>query len=237
MIRLNKYIANCGICSRRKADEYIAQGLVKVNGRVVKELGTKISEEEDIITFKGKTLRKERKKVYVLMNKPKNTITTMRDEKNRKTVMDIIGDRITERIYPVGRLDKDTVGLLLLTNDGNLTKKLSHPSHNVKKIYHVVLNKPILQKHMDTIAKGIELEDGIALVDKVRYIDDAPKTEVAIEIHMGKNRIVRRIFEHFDYTVIRLDRIYYGGLTKKDLPRGRYRHLTKQEVIMLKHFA
>lgn len=235
-IRLNKYVAHCGICSRRKADEHIKQGLVKVNGKVIDQPGHRISPKDEV-QFRGEVIKPEVRRIYVLMNKPKGTITTSNDEKGRKTVMDLIGTDVTERIYPVGRLDRETTGLLVLTNDGDLAKKLSHPSYNVKKIYHVVLDKPVVKKDLQKIREGLTLEDGLAIVDGVDYVKNKGKEEVGIEIHIGKNRIVRRIFEHLGYEVIKLDRMYYGGLTKKDLPRGRYKFLDEKEIIMLKHFV
>ena len=235
-IRLNKFVAHCGICSRRKADEYIKQGLVKVNGEVKNEPGTRISPTAEV-RYKEEIIKPEVRRIYVLLNKPKNTITTSNDEKGRKTVMDLIGTDVSERIFPVGRLDRETTGLLLLTNDGDLAKKLSHPSYNVKKIYHVVLDKPVIKNDLHKIREGLNLEDGVAEVDGVDYIRNKGKNEVGIEIHIGKNRIVRRIFEHLGYEVVKLDRMYYGGLTKKDLPRGRYKFLDEKEIIMLKHFV
>ncbi len=235
-MRLNKYVAHCGICSRRKADEFIKKGLVKVNEETVLEPGFKV-QPEDVVLFKGKKIKPEEKKVYILLNKPKNTITTLSDERDRKTVMDIIGKKVKERIYPVGRLDRMTVGLLLLTNDGELAKKLSHPSYNIKKIYHVICDKPVDEEDVEKISQGLVLEDGPVPVDAVSYIQDAGKNEIGIEIHIGRNRIVRRIFEHLGYQVVKLDRVYYAGLTKKDLPRGRFRFLTEREIIMLKHFT
>jgi len=235
-IRLNKYVAHCGICSRRKAGEYIFEGLVKVNGAVKKEPGYRISPMDEV-RFRDKVIRPESRKIYVLLNKPKNAVTTAKDEKGRRTVFDLIGSDVPERIFSVGRLDMATTGLLLLTNDGDLSKKLTHPKYKVKKIYHVILDKPVTKNDLELIAKGLELEDGIALVDGVSHVKDKDKNEVGIELHIGKNRIVRRIFEHLGYEVVKLDRMYFGGLTKKDLPRSRYRFLSEQEVIMLKHFT
>ncbi|MDX1665930.1 MAG: pseudouridine synthase [Saprospiraceae bacterium] len=235
-MRLNKYVAHSGICSRRQAAEYVKEGLVSVNGEVVREPGYQV-EKGDEIRYKGKLIKPEENFVYLLMNKPKNVITTVSDDRGRKTVMNLLKGKIEERIFPVGRLDRDTTGLLLLTNDGDLAKKLTHPSHNVKKVYHVVLDKPVTEQDLTKIYQGLELEDGKALVDGVAHVQGKPKNEVGIEIHIGRNRIVRRIFEHLGYQVVRLDRVYMGGLTKKDLPRGRWRHLTQQEVIMLKHFT
>ncbi len=234
-MRLNKYVAHCGICSRRQAVDLIKKGEVTVNGEE-KEPFYQV-QTGDEVRHKGKVIHPEERQVYILMNKPKNYITTTSDEKGRRTVMDLLEDKIEERIFPIGRLDRTTTGLLLFTNDGDLAKKLSHPSHKVKKFYHVVLDKPVAKSDLERIQSGLELEDGIAQVDGIDYVKDASKKEVGIEIHIGKNRIVRRIFEHLGYEVKRLDRVYYAGLTKKDLPRGRWRHLTEQEVIMLKHFT
>jgi 23S rRNA pseudouridine2605 synthase len=233
-MRLNKYIAHCGVCARRQAAEFVKQGLVSVNDQVEINPGYLV-QPADVVKFKGKPIKPEEKKVYLLMNKPKGVITTASDEKGRKTVLDIIGQKVPERIFPVGRLDRMTTGLLLLTNDGNLAKKLSHPSHKVTKFYHAVLNKPLSRPDLEAIQKGLKLDDGIAQVDGIDYAGDK-KNEVGIELHIGKNRIIRRIFEHLGYEVERLDRTYYAGLTKKDLGRGHFRHLTEQEVIMLKHF-
>ncbi len=235
-IRLNKYVAHCGICSRRKADEYIKQGLVKVNGKLANEPGTRIKPTDEV-QYKGTIIKPEVRRIYVLMNKPKGTITTSSDDKGRKTVMDLIGTDVKERIFPVGRLDRETTGLLVLTNDGDLAKKLSHPSYNVKKIYHVILDKPVIKNDLQKIREGLNLEDGKAMVDGIDYARNKGKNEVGIEIHIGKNRIVRRIFEYLGYEVVKLDRMYYGGLTKKDLPRGRYKFLDEKEIIMLKHFV
>ena len=235
-VRLNKYLASCGIASRRACDDLIAQGYVKVDGKVVREPGFRLT-KNSVVTYKGKPVTPEERKVYLLLNKPKNYVTTVSDERGRKTVMDLIPARIQERIYPVGRLDRTTMGLLLLTNDGDLAKKLSHPSYKVKKIYSVHLNKGISEDELEQVRTGLKLEDGIAKVNWVNYVAERDHSVVNIEIHIGKNRIVRRIFEYLGYEVIKLDRIYYAGLTKKDLPRGRWRHLTKQEIIMLKHFG
>lgn len=235
-MRLNKYIALCGLASRRGAADIINEGVIYVNGVVVKEIGYRV-QPADVITYKGKKLEPIVKKIYILLNKPKDTITTVSDEKGRKTVMDIVGRTIKERIYPVGRLDRDTTGLLVLTNDGELAQKLSHPSYKVKKLYHAVLNKALTKNDLERIREGVMLEDGKAEVDAVNNVEGAGKDEVMVEIHIGKNRIVRRIFEHLGYEVVKLDRVLYGGLTKKDLPRGTYRSLTQQELIMLKHFA
>ena len=235
-MRLNKYIAHCGICSRRAASEHIKKGLVTVNGKTIVEMGHKVM-PNDLVTFKNEVVKPEENMVYVLMNKPKDAVTTLSDEKGRRTVIDILGDKIKERIYPVGRLDRATTGLLLLTNDGDLAKKLSHPSHKVSKVYHVTLNQPVLAEHLEQIRKGLILEDGLVEVDGVEWAKGKDKREVGIELHVGKNRIVRRIFEHFGYRVVKLDRVYYAGLTKKSLTRGFFRHLNEKEVIMLKHFS
>ncbi|MCF8360081.1 MAG: rRNA pseudouridine synthase [Prolixibacteraceae bacterium] len=231
-IRLNRFMSNAGVCSRREADQFIQSGCVTVNGKTVSELGTKVSLSDDV-RFNGEQLNPE-SKVYLLLNKPKGFVTTTSDPQERKTVMQLVERACRERIYPVGRLDKDTTGLLLFTNDGEMAKKLTHPGHNVKKIYHVVLDKPLTKNHLLEIAGGIELEDGTAGVDAVSYIDNTDKSEIGIEIHSGKNRIVRRIFEHFGYSVKKLDRVYFAGLTKKNIPRGKWRFLTKTEINQLK---
>lgn len=233
-MRLNKYIAHCGVCSRRQAADLVKRGKIKVNDAVQMEPWYQI-QTGDEVSYKGKVLKPEAHHVYVLMNKSKNVITTSSDERDRRTVLDVIGDKVQERIFPVGRLDRATVGLLLLTNDGDLAQKLSHPSYEIQKIYQVVLDKDVPQEHIDAIRAGIELEDGPVPVDSVHYVK-GKTNEISIEIHIGRNRIVRRIFEHFGYQVVKLDRVYYAGLTKKDLPRGHFRHLTEREVIMLKHF-
>ena len=233
-MRLNKYIAHAGVCSRRKAAELVRQGRVKVNGEVVREPFYEVK-KRDRVEYKDKLLKPEERKVYILLNKPRGLITTLKDEKGRKTVMDILQGKVKERIYPVGRLDRDTSGLLLLTNDGELAQKLSHPRHKVKKAYHVVLDKPLSKNDLIKIAEGLKLEDGVAEVDEIGYVKDKGKNELGIVLHSGKNRIIRRIFETLGYEVKRLDRTYYANLTKKDLPRGRFRHLTPKEVVMLKH--
>lgn len=235
-IRLNKYVAQCGIASRRAADELIQNGKIWVNGKEVREPGTRIT-SKDRVTYQGKLLKPEQNLVYLLMNKPKDTITTSNDEKGRKTVLDIVQPKIQERVYPVGRLDRMTTGLLILTNDGDLAKNLSHPSSEVRKVYSVVLNKALGQVDLEKIAKGVELEDGKAFIDGISYIEGAPKNEIGITLHSGKNRIVRRIFESLGYDVVKLDRVSFAGLTKRDLPRGHFRHLTDKEVTLLKHFG
>ncbi len=231
LIRLNKYIANSGVCSRRDADIYIAAGNVKVNDKTITEMGFKVS-RGDVVKFDGRLLNPE-KKEYILLNKPKNFITTTNDEKGRRTVMELISNASKARLLPVGRLDRNTTGLLLFTNDGDLAKKLTHPKHGVRKIYHVELNKNLKADDLRQIQAGLTLEDGPIHVDEVSYIANSPKKEVGIEIHSGRNRIVRRIFEHLGYDVIKLDRVIFAGLSKKDLPRGHWRHLNDQEVINL----
>lgn len=230
---MNRYIANAGICSRREADTFIAAGNVTVNGKTITEMGFKVKRSDDV-RFDGKRLNLE-KKEYILLNKPKNFITTTSDEKGRRTVMELISSASNNRLLPVGRLDRNTTGLLLFTNDGDLTKKLTHPKHNVRKIYHVHLDNNLSLADLHKIEAGLELEDGPITVDSVSYIQGAPKREVGVEIHSGRNRIVRRIFEHLGYNVTKLDRVIFAGLTKKDLPRGHWRHLTEQEVINLKN--
>ena len=230
-IRLNKFMANAGICSRREADEFIQAGEVLVNGVAVTELGTKIT-RNDTVTFRGKVVTLARK-IYVLLNKPKDCVTTSDDPQGRLTVMDIVRNACTERIYPVGRLDRNTTGVLLLTNDGDLASKLTHPKFIKKKIYHVWLDRDVSEEDMQRIADGIELEDGPIQPDAVSYANETDMNQVGIEIHSGRNRIVRRIFEALGYRVVKLDRVYFAGLTKKNLQRGRWRYLTQQEVNML----
>ncbi len=231
-IRLNKFLANAGICSRREADEYIQAGVVTVNGEVVKELGTKIKRGDEV-KFHDQPVSIERK-IYVLLNKPKDCVTTTDDPQARKTVMDIVKGACPERIYPVGRLDRNTTGVLLLTNDGELASKLTHPKYEKKKIYRVKLDKDLTQDDMNKIATGIELEDGEVHADEIAYADETKKNDIGIEIHSGKNRIVRRIFEHLGYKVTKLDRVFFAGLTKKGLKRGDWRFLTQQEVNFLR---
>jgi 23S rRNA pseudouridine2605 synthase len=232
-VRLNRYIANSGVCSRREADNLIRMGVITVNGKVITELGYKVN-PGDKVRYEGKLLTAE-KPVYILMNKPKGYLTTTRDPRERDTVMALIGNAVRERIYPVGRLDRNTTGLLLLTNDGELAEKLSHPSHNVKKIYKVELDRPITAADFDKLVKGVQLEEGRAVPDDAAIVSDDGKT-IGIELHIGWNRVVRRIFEALGYEVRKLDRTMYAGLDKRDLPRGRWRYLTKQEVIRLKHY-
>jgi 23S rRNA pseudouridine2605 synthase len=231
-IRLNKYLANAGVCSRREADEYIQAGVVSVNGEVVTELGTKIKRGDEV-KFHDQTISIERK-IYVLLNKPKDTVTTADDPQARRTVLDLVKGACEERIYPVGRLDRNTTGVLLLTNDGDLASKLTHPSYLKKKIYHVHLDKNLTQADMEKIAAGLELEDGEIQVDAISYTDEAKKSDVGVEIHSGKNRIVRRIFESLGYKVVKLDRVYFAGLTKKGLRRGDWRFLNEHEVNYLR---
>ena len=231
-IRLNKYIANSGICSRREADELITQGLVEVNGKVITELGYQV-QKTDRVVFDGQGITPE-KPVYVLLNKPKGYISTTKDEKMRKTVMDLVANASPYRLFPVGRLDRSTTGVILLTNDGHMTKKLTHPSFNMKKIYHVTLDRKISKEDMQAIADGIRLEEGVAEVDAISYIDGKPKNEVGIEIHIGWNRVVRRIFQKMGYEVEALDRVMFAGLTKKNVKRGYWRILTDLEVNNLK---
>jgi 23S rRNA pseudouridine2605 synthase len=231
-IRLNKFMASAGICSRREADEFIQQGLVKVNGVAVTELGTKIT-HSDVVEYDDKVVALE-KKCYIMLNKPKDCVTTSDDPNGRLTVMDLVKGACKERIYPVGRLDRNTTGVLLLTNDGDLASKLTHPQYVKKKIYHVWTDKDISEEDMQHIADGIELEDGEIHADAISYATDTDRNQAGIEIHSGRNRIVRRIFESLGYHVTKLDRVYFAGLTKKNLPRGRWRYLTQEEVNYLK---
>lgn len=230
---MNRFIANAGICSRREADLLIEAGEIKVNGEVVKEMGFKV-QLTDNVQYGKKILNRE-KLVYVLLNKPKDFLTTTDDPEGRKTVMDLVANASTERIFPVGRLDRNTTGLLLFTNDGELAQKLTHPSNGIKKIYQVELDKPITKADFQKVSEGLELEDGKVEVDDLALLGESNKF-LGIEIHVGRNRIVRRIFEHLGYEVITLDRVQYAGLIKKDLPRGNWRYLTEKEVIRLKYF-
>lgn len=231
-IRLNKFLANAGICSRREADESITAGVVSVNGEIVTELGTKVKRSDEV-KFHDQPVSIERK-VYVLLNKPKDCVTTSDDPQERKTVMDFVKGACKERIYPVGRLDRNTTGVLLLTNDGDLASKLTHPKFLKKKIYHVYCDKNVTKADLDQIVQGITLDDGEIHADAISYASDTDKSQVGIEIHSGKNRIVRRIFESLGYRVVKLDRVYFAGLTKKGLRRGDWRYLTEQEVAMLR---
>ena len=230
-VRLNRFISQSGVCSRREADEFILAGVVTVNGQVVTELGTKILPTDEV-RFNDERLQGE-KHVYIVLNKPKGYVTSLEDPHADKTVMDLLRDACTERVYPVGRLDKNSLGLLLITNDGDVTRQLTHPSYRKKKIYQVTLDKPLTRADMDTLTEGITLEDGDIFADEVAYASEDKKT-VGVEIHSGRNRIVRRMFEHLGYSVQKLDRVYYAGLTKKNLKRGDWRFLTKDEVMRLK---
>jgi 23S rRNA pseudouridine2605 synthase len=231
-IRLNKYIAQSGVCSRREADKLIAEGRIQVNRKVITEMGYQVN-PGDTVYYNNKPLSRERL-VYVLLNKPKDFITTTSDPHERKTVMKLVDNACDERIYPVGRLDRNTTGLLLLTNDGELSKKLTHPSHEVAKVYQVELDMPIREEDVQRIEAGVKLEDGMIKVDGIAVLDSSARN-LGLEIHSGRNRIVRRIFESLGYDVIRLDRVMFAGLTKKDLPRGKWRLLSEKEIIRLKH--
>ena len=233
-VRLNKYIAHSGLCSRRTADEWIAAGKILVNDEVVREMGFRV-QRSDEVKYEGNVVLPVRK-IYVLVNKPKDMITTTDDPEGRKTVMDLVAGATEERLYPVGRLDRNTTGLLLLTNDGELAQKMSHPSYEVNKIYHVTLDKPFSKNDLRTLLDGIELEDGAANIDDAYYLDDIDKSQLAVRLHIGRNRIVRRLFEHLGYQVEKLDRVQYASLTKKDLLRGKWRFLSDKEVIFLKYF-
>lgn len=233
-MRLNKFLSNAGICSRREADKLIQQGIITINGQTVTELGCRVRPGDEV-RYNGQVIGRE-EYVYVMLNKPKDYITTMNDPEGRKTVMDIMGTATKERIFPVGRLDRNTTGILLFTNDGDLAQVLTHPKFGVKKVYIAVLDKPLTQTDMDALLSGITLEDGEIAVDNIAYIQ-GDKTRVGIEIHSGRNRIIHRMFEHLGYVVDQLDRVYYAGLTKKELPRGRYRFLNEQEVMDLKKTA
>ncbi|MBC6408877.1 MAG: rRNA pseudouridine synthase [Ekhidna sp.] len=230
-IRLNRFIANAGVCSRREADTLISEGKIKVNGEVVREMGCKVKKEDKIV-YQGKQLKSETHQ-YVLLNKPKGFVTTVKDPHAKHTVMELVEKACNERIYPVGRLDKDTTGLLLFTNDGETAKKLTHPSHKVRKIYQVELDKPITGTDFDAIINGLELEDGLVPVSELAVIGDDSRN-LGIEVHIGRNRIVRRIFQHLGYKVKKLDRVMFGNLTKRNLPRGKFRHLGPKEVMALK---
>lgn len=231
-IRLNKFIAASGICSRREADQLISAGVITVNGESITQLGTKIKPGDDI-RYNGKRMKTERK-VYLLLNKPKDYVTTTEDPKERKTVMNLIEDACTERVYPVGRLDRQTTGVLLFTNDGELAKKLTHPGYNKKKIYHIHLDKGVTSGDLRKLAEGLTLDDGFIQPDAVSYAAEDSKKEVGLEIHSGRNRIVRRMFEHLEYRVVKLDRVYFAGLTKKNLTRGKWRFLSEKEISQLK---
>lgn len=231
-IRLNKYIAASGVCSRREADELIRNGEITVNGKVITELGYKVNRRDEV-RHKNRKLSAE-KMVYILMNKPKDYVTTTSDPHAEKTVLDLIGNKCTERVYPVGRLDKSTTGVLLLTNDGDLATRLTHPRYKRRKIYHVFLDRDVSREDLFKLTEGIELEEETVVADAVSYADPADRSQVGIEIHSGQNRVIRRLFEKLGYKVKKLDRVYFAGLTKKNLPRGKWRFLTEKEIGMLK---
>jgi 23S rRNA pseudouridine2605 synthase len=232
LIRLNRFIANSGVCSRRDADEHIKNGHISVNGRLVTDLGIKVSYDDDV-RYKNKKLSAE-KKVYILMNKPKDYVTTVEDPHAEHTVLELIGDGCAERVYPVGRLDKATTGVLLLTNDGDLAGKLTHPKYKRKKIYHVFLDNPVTKNDLFKITEGIELDGVTVVADAISYADPDDKSQIGIELHSGQNRVIRRMFETLGYKVKKLDRVYFAGLTKKNVQRGKWRFLTDKEVSMLK---
>jgi 23S rRNA pseudouridine2605 synthase len=232
IIRLNRFIANSGVCSRREADEIIQKGLISVNGKKIIDLGTKVTYADDV-RYKGKKLSAE-KKVYILMNKPKGYVTTVEDPHAEHTVLELIGDACSQRVYPVGRLDKETTGVLLLTNDGDLTGKLTHPKYNRRKIYHVFLDKTVEKNDLFKLTEGIELEGERVVADAVSYADSDDKTQIGIELHSGQNRVIRRLFESLGYRVKKLDRVYFAGLTKKNVQRGKWRFLNEKEISMLK---
>lgn len=232
---LNKYISHSGVCSRRDAVGLIKEGKIKINGEVITEPGHKVAPTDEV-TFNGKKIYPVSDLVYILLNKPKDYITTTDDPQKRKTVLDLIQNATKERVYPVGRLDRNTSGVLLLTNDGELAQQLTHPSNEIKKVYAVTLNRPLEKKDLEAILKGVELEDGLAQVDVLAYSDPADKTQIGVEIHSGRNRIVRRIFEHLGYEVKNLDRVVFAGLTKKNVNRGKWRFLSEKEVRDLKYF-
>jgi 23S rRNA pseudouridine2605 synthase len=232
LIRLNRFIANSGVCSRRDADEHIKNGFISVNGTIITDLGTKVSYDDDV-RFKTKRLSAE-KKVYILMNKPKDYVTTVEDPHAEHTVLELIGDACRERVYPVGRLDKATTGVLLLTNDGDLAGKLTHPKYKRRKIYHVFLDNPVTKNDLFKLTEGIELDGVTVIADAVSYADPDDKSQIGIELHSGQNRVVRRMFETLGYKVKKLDRVYFAGLTKKNVQRGKWRYLNEKEISMLK---
>ncbi len=234
-MRLNKYIAHCGICSRRKAAALVKSGKIKVNDQV-ETAPARLIKESDVVRYNGKTLELEKEYVYILMNKPKGTITSLNDPQGRKTVIDIIDDKVKQRIYPVGRLDMNTTGLLLLTNDGELSNKLTHPSHEVSKVYEITLDRPMREKDLQKTRSGLELSDGFVKVDTAHRLPAKGETVVQFSLHSGRNRIVRRICEHLDYSVKKLDRTFFAGMTKKGLKRGWYRNLNEEEIRRLKYF-
>lgn len=232
-VRLNKFLAHAGICSRREADKLIAKGMVKINGEVVSEVGTKV-QPTDKVEYNGKRVMLE-KAVYILMNKPRDFICTLSDPEGRKTVIDLLGDKVQDRVYPVGRLDRDTTGVLLLTNDGDLSAKLTHPRYEIAKMYHAKLDKAVKEEHLQQLVQGLELEDGMVQADEAKYVEDSTnRKEVGLTLHSGKNRVVRRMFEHLGYRVVRLDRVSFAGMTKKRTPRGKWRFLSEKEVQFLK---
>jgi 23S rRNA pseudouridine2605 synthase len=235
LMRLNRFIANSGVSSRREADEIIRRGLITVNGKKVTDLGTKVTYNDEV-RYRGRRLSAE-KKVYILLNKPKGYVTTVEDPHADQTVLDLIGDACPQRVYPVGRLDKSTTGVLLLTNDGDLTGKLTHPKYERKKIYHVFLDKVVRKEDLFRLTEGLQLEDGFVAADAVSYADIDDRSQIGIELHSGQNRVVRRLFESLGYMVKKLDRVYFAGLTKKNLPRGKWRFLTEKEIAMLKRGA
>jgi 23S rRNA pseudouridine2605 synthase len=231
-IRLNRFISNSGLCSRRDADEHIKNGFISVNGKTVTDLATKVSPKDDV-RYRNKKLVAE-KKVYILMNKPKDYVTTVEDPHAERTVLDLLDKKLKERVYPVGRLDKATTGVLLLTNDGELTGKLTHPKYKRRKIYHVFLDKAVAKTDLVKLTEGIDLDGNMVIADAVSYADIEDKSQIGIELHSGQNRVVRRIFEKLGYNVKKLDRVYFAGLTKKNVPRGKWRFLSEKEIVMLK---
>ena len=235
-MKLNKYVAHAGITSRRKAVDLIKHGEILVNGKPCTVPYYEV-QEKDVVKYKGKTIKPTTKKIYLLLNKPKNVISTTSDEKGRKSVIDLAGPFKENKLFTIGRLDRNTTGLIILTNDGDLTHKLAHPSSSVKKIYHVFLDRKIIKSDLDNLRKGVKLEDGFIQPDALNLTKDGSGQELGVELHSGRNRIIRRMFEHLNYEVVKLDRVYFAGLTKKDLPRGRFRELTERELIMLRHFT
>lgn len=232
LIRLNRYLAQSGICSRREADDLITAGVVTVNNKIVTELGTKVG-PGDVVHYGGQRLSMEKNR-YVLLNKPKDFITTTEDPKDRRTVMNLIAAACSERLYPVGRLDRMSTGVLLMTNDGTLAKRLTHPSHGAERIYHATLDKAVSQAHLEQLVTGVRLEDGEIAADEASFVENSGRKEVGLRLHTGRDRVVRRMFEALGYKVTKLDRVVFAGLTKKDLPRGKWRHLTEAEVTLLK---
>ena len=231
-VRLNRFISNSGLCSRRDADEHIKSGFISVNGKIITDLATRVS-PKDVVKYKNKKLTAE-KKVYILMNKPKDYVTTVEDPHAERTVLDLLGPTLKERVYPVGRLDKATTGVLLLTNDGELTGKLTHPKYKRRKIYHVFLDKAVTKNDLIKLTEGIDLDGNIIIPDAISYTDPEDKSQIGIELHSGQNRVVRRMLETLGYNVRKLDRVYFAGLTKKNVPRGKWRFLSDKEIVMLK---